>query len=129
MIEGIVNNFDEPIIKLDICLSNNNSKKVNAIIDTGFNGYISIPTTLIEASNWDFLGTEEYELANGDIVEEKVYLGKIVFDGDELQVFSLTNRTNDVLIGTKVLKNKILKINFKDLKVTIEEWSFMNKTI
>jgi len=35
-------------------------------------------------------------------------------------VFSLTNRTNDVLIGTKVLKNKILKINFKDLKVTIE---------
>ena len=120
MIEDIINNFDEPIIKLDICLSSNNSKKVNAIIDTGFNGYISIPNTLIEESNWDFLGTEEYELANGDIVEEKVYLGKIFFDGDELQVFSLTNRTNDVLIGTKVLKNKILKINFKDLKVTIE---------
>ena len=28
MIEGIVNNFDEPIIKLDIHLSGNNSKKV-----------------------------------------------------------------------------------------------------
>ena len=120
MIEGIVNNFDEPIIKLDIHLSGNNSKKVNAIIDTGFNGYISIPTTIIEESNWDFLGTEEYELANGDIVEERVYLGKIIFDGDELQVFSLTNRTKDVLIGTKVLKNKILKVDFKDSKVTIE---------
>ncbi|MHB8279737.1 MAG: hypothetical protein ACYDIA_19085 [Candidatus Humimicrobiaceae bacterium] len=57
-----------------------------------------------------FLGTEEYELANGEIVEEKVYIGKIVFDGDELQVFSLTNRSKDVLIGTKILKNKILKV-------------------
>ena len=120
MIEGIVNNFDEPIINLDIHLSSSTSKKVSAIIDTGFNGYISIPPTLIEKSNWDFLGTEEYELANGDIVEEKVYLGKIVFDGDELQVFSLTNRTKDVLIGTKVLKNKILKVDFKDSKVIIE---------
>jgi len=36
-------------------------------------------------------------------------------------VFSLTNRTKDVLIGTKILKNKILKIDFKDSKVTIEE--------
>lgn len=63
MIEGIVNNFDEPIIKLDIHLSSSTSKKVSAIIDTGFNGYISIPATLIEKSNWDFLGTEEYELA------------------------------------------------------------------
>jgi len=51
MIEGIVNNFDEPIIKLDIHLSSSTSKKVSAIIDTGFNGYISIPTTLVEKSN------------------------------------------------------------------------------
>ena len=121
MIEGIVNDFDEPIIRLDIHISSNNSKKVNAIIDTGFNGYISIPTILIEQSNWDFIGTEEYELANGDIVEEKLYLGKIIFDGDEIEVFSLTNRTKDVLIGTKILKNKILKVDFKDSKVTIEE--------
>jgi len=121
MIEGIVNNFDEPIIKLNINIPNNKSKKVNAIINTGFNGYISIPTILIEQSKWDFIGTEEYELANGDIVEEKIYLGKIIFDGDEIKVISLTNRTKDVLIGTKVLKNKILKIDFKNSKVIIEE--------
>ena len=120
MIEGIVNNYDEPIIKLDIILSNITSKTITAIIDTGFNGYISIPATFIEQSDWDFIGTEEYELANGEIVEEKVYIGKIFFDGDELQVFSLTNRSKDVLIGTKILKNKILKVDFKDSKVIIE---------
>lgn len=120
MIEGIVNNSDEPIIKLEIILSRNSSRKVNAVIDTGFNGYISIPTAFIEESDWDFLGTEEYELANGDIVGEKVYIGRIFFDGDELKVFSLTNRSSDILIGTKILKNKILKIDFRNSKVTIE---------
>ena len=68
-----------------------------------------------------FWNTEEYELANGHVVEEKVYLGRVVFDGDDLQLFSLTNRSKDILIGTKLLKNKILKINFKDSKVIVEE--------
>ncbi|MHB8279738.1 MAG: hypothetical protein ACYDIA_19090 [Candidatus Humimicrobiaceae bacterium] len=54
MIEGIVNNSDEPIIELDIILSKITSKTVVAIIDTGFNGYIGIPITFIEESNWDF---------------------------------------------------------------------------
>ncbi|MBM3707309.1 MAG: hypothetical protein FJW69_03050 [Actinobacteria bacterium] len=120
MIEGIVNNFDEPIIKLDLMLSSDILKKISAVVDTGFNGYISIPANLIGESDWDFIGTEEYELANGEIVEEKVYIGKIIFDGDELQVFSLTNRSTDVLIGTKVLKNKILKVDFKNSRVIIE---------
>ena len=80
--EDVVNNFDEPIIKLDVYLSSSTSKKVSAIIDNDFNGYISIPTILIQKFDWDFLGTEEYELANGDTVEGKVYLAKIVFDGN-----------------------------------------------
>ena len=55
MIEGFVNDSYESIIKLSIYLSSKILKTVNAIIDTGFNGYISIPTTLIGESNWDFL--------------------------------------------------------------------------
>ncbi|MBM3709897.1 MAG: hypothetical protein FJW61_05700 [Actinobacteria bacterium] len=120
MIEGIVNNFDEPIIKLDLILSNNISKTISAIIDTGFNGYISVPINFVKESDWDFIGTEEYELANGEIVEERVFIGKIIFDGEELQVFSLTNRSIDILIGTKILKNKILKVDFLNSKVIIE---------
>lgn len=50
MIKGIVNNYDEPIVELDTILSKNTSKTISAIIDTGFNGYISISITFIEES-------------------------------------------------------------------------------
>ena len=39
MIEDVVNNFDEPIVKLGVHLSTSTSKKVSAIIDNGFNDY------------------------------------------------------------------------------------------
>ena len=104
MIEGIVNDLNEPIVDLDIETSDRVLRKTEGIVDTGFNGYISIPATLVEESNWHFLGTEEYELANGDVVEEKVYLGKVIFDGEETLVFSLSNRSQDTLIGTNVYR-------------------------
>jgi len=121
MIEGFVNDLNEPIVDLDIHISDNDLRKTEGIVDTGFNGYISIPATLIEESNWHFLGTEEYELANGDVVEEKVYLGKVIFDGDETLVFSLTNRSQDTLIGTKLLKDRTLIVDFKTAKVVIKK--------
>jgi len=121
MIEGFVNEFDEPIIEIDMKFNTEGSKKIEAIVDTGFNGYISLPTPLIEKCKWEFLGTEEYELANGEVTIEKVYLGDIIFDGEELLVFGLANRSYDTLIGTKLLKDKILKVDFKVSKVVIEK--------
>jgi len=121
MIEGIVNDLNEPIVDLDIEISDKVLRKTEGIVDTGFNGYISIPATLVEESNWHFLGTEEYELANGDVVEEKVYLGKVIFDGEETLVFSLSNRSQDTLIGTKLLRGRILIVDFKTAKVVIKK--------
>ena len=58
MIVGFVNESDEPVIKIKLVLSKG-ERSVNAVIDTGFNGYISVPKKLISDSDWDFLGTEE----------------------------------------------------------------------
>lgn len=67
------------------------------------------------------MGTEEYELANGEIVEEEIYLGKVVFDHEPKYVIGLSNRSTDLLIGTKLLENKILTIDFKNNEVTVEK--------
>jgi len=100
MIIGFVNESDEPVIKIKLVLSKG-ERSVNAVIDTGFNGYISVPKKLISDSDWDFLGTEEYELASGELMRERVFLGKIEMGAESLTVFVLSsNSIMDPIIRT-----------------------------
>ena len=118
MIEGIVNENEEPVISISLIIK---GKLLNssAVIDTGFNGYLSVPQKLADKSDWYFLGYEEYEIATGEKVTQSVYLGKIIFDGKEKETYILTSKSNDILIGTKLLRDKVLTVDFREKKVKI----------
>lgn len=120
MIIGFVNESDEPVIEVKLDLGKE-KRAVNAVIDTGFNGYISVPKKLIDESDWDFLGIEEYELASGELMREKVFLGRIEIGTEKLAVFILSNNSSDTLVGTKLLRNRLLIINFADKTLKIEK--------
>nr|WP_223807616.1 hypothetical protein [Pseudanabaena sp. UWO311] len=51
MISGIVNTDFEAIISLSICVSEGKIYTQDAIVDTGFNGWLSLPPDLIERLN------------------------------------------------------------------------------
>lgn len=118
MITGIVNENDEPAVSISLILKGKPSDFV-AVIDTGFNGYLSVSQKLVNKSSWYFLGYEEYEIATGEKVTQKVYLGEIIFDGKKTNSYILTSKSEDILIGTKLLKNKILTIDFRLRKLRI----------
>lgn len=120
MIIGFVNESDEPVIEVKLDLGKE-KRTVNAVIDTGFNGYISVPKKLIDESDWDFLGIEEYELASGELMRERVFLGRIEIGTEKLAVFILSSNSSDTLIGTKLLRNRLLIINFADKTLKIEK--------
>ena len=46
MIIGFVNESDEPVVEVKLDLGKE-KRPVNAVIDTGFNGYICVPKKLI----------------------------------------------------------------------------------
>ena len=120
MIIGFVNESDEPVIEVKLDLGKE-KRLVNAVIDTGFNGYISVPKKLIDESDWDFLGIEEYELASGELMRERVFLGRIEIGTEKLAVFILSSNSSDTLVGTKLLRNRLLIINFADKTLKIEK--------
>ena len=120
MIIGFVNESDEPVIEVKLDLGKE-KRAVNAVIDTGFNGYISVPKKLIDESDWDFLGIEEYELASGELMRERVFLGRIEIGTEKLAVFILSSNSSDILVGTKLLRNRLLTINFADKTLKIEK--------
>jgi len=51
MISGIVNGDFEAIISLSICDSDGKIYIQDAIVDTGFNGWLSLPPVLIDRLN------------------------------------------------------------------------------
>jgi len=118
--KGRINPNFEPIIEIEMIIGGKKEKH-NAVIDTGFNGFISIPHKIIKLTSWQFIGYEAYELASGEIIKDKVYLGDIIFCGKRKYTYILSNKTNDILIGTKIFADKILSINFKTKIVEISD--------
>ena len=78
MIVGFINEFEEPIIELALVLGDE-AKNLQAVIDTGFNGFLSVSIEYVNNSDWTLIGYEEYELAYGEIVKAKTFLGDIIF--------------------------------------------------
>ena len=118
MTRGFVNENDEPLVPITLLLKNK-PRRFQAVLDTGFNGYLSAPESVIQRSGWYFVGYEEYEIATGDRVRQRVYLGDIIFDRQRITTHVVTSRAADVLIGTRLLSAKTPHIDFKKRTVRI----------
>ena len=119
MLEGQVNRHGEPIVTIQLILRTRPSA-FPAVIDTGFNGYLSVPQRLLSQSRWRVIGTEKCELATGAIVEQAIFLGEIVFDGQQSPAYVVATQAHDILIGTKLLKHKLLSINFRTARIVVK---------
>ncbi len=119
MIRGFVNENDEPLVPI-ILLLKGKERNFQAVLDTGFNGYLSVPELVVRRSGWTFVGYEEYEIATGDRVRERVYLGDVIFGRQQFTTHVVTSRAEDVLIGTRLLSGKTLRIDFKSRAVSIK---------
>ena len=118
MLKGRVNRYGEPVISIQLILGDR-PRKFTAVIDTGFNGYLSVPRRLLTGSKWLAIGTEKFEIATGAVVEQEIFLGEINFDGRRGPVYSVATEAQDILIGTKLLRGKSLSINFRTNQVTL----------
>jgi clan AA aspartic protease len=118
MLKGRVNRQGEPVISIQLVL-HNRPIKYTAVIDTGFNGYLSVPRRLLTGAKWLAIGTEKFEIATGSVVEQEIYLGEINFDGKRGPVYSVATEAQDILIGTKLRRGKTLVINFRTNQVTV----------
>jgi len=75
-------------------------RKIDVVIDTGFNGVLGLPAHLIEELGLSFIGRERMLLANGELhfagmyrafvdMEDRVYSVRVVEAGEPLAGMSL----------------------------------------
>lgn len=95
---------DQPIIEIEVSGVSVNPKRFEALIDSGFNGYLQIP--LIDAFPLGLIlaGIQATTLANGTTSNHLVCRGKVCIDGKCIETTIDIEQGSNVLIGTKLLK-------------------------
>jgi len=120
MIEGFVNDGLEPVIEVEL-ITEGKTEKIFAVVDIGFNGYLCLAENQIDKMDLTYVGTDLFELGNGEIVENDVFSGRIIFDERECNVLAIISTSSDILIGTSLLKTKTFLVDFVDRKVRIKD--------
>ena len=92
-----------------------------AAIDTGFNGDLELPEALRTSVNADYLGPFTFALAGGQTILEDVYIVDFPFDGKVIRAWATFVPDNQILIGTRLLRDYQLRINFVTQTVELEQ--------
>ncbi len=103
-----------PAVKIKVSGVLSGEKEYNAILDTGFNGYFTLPLTEAFPLGLVLSGVQSSRLADGSISHYFVCMGKVKIDDKEVTTLIDVQDNCSVLIGTALLKKfgKELKIDF-----------------
>ena len=115
MIVGIITADGVPTIEVDV-----GGQRWQAIIDTGFNGELELPERLRSHVDARFVGRATSLLAAHQQVEEDVFLVSFPFDGRMVRVQATFVDGDEILIGTRMLRDYRLQIDFPVRSVAIE---------
>ena len=86
MISGIVNAEREAIIPLVLRGSSGTEITINAVVDTGFTGALTLPSHVVASLGLPWRGREQCELGDGEFQLFDVHAGNVLWDGRERQV-------------------------------------------
>ena len=113
MIYGEVNANQEAIIPLQVRGQNGRTEKINAALDTGFTGFLTLPPALVTALRLPFRETSEFTLGDGNNVAFNVHVVTALWDGQEREVFVLAAEGGP-LVGMSLLYGFRLTVDVVD---------------
>lgn len=102
MISGTVNANREPIIRISVQDAHGQSHELDAVIDTGFNGWLTLPPHFVKAFglSWQRVGTAI--LADGSQTFFDVFEAKVLWDG-QLVTVSVDEAASEPLVGMSLM--------------------------
>ncbi len=114
--------FDEHLSpRIEITLRGRSKRRrVWVVVDTGFNGELLLPRSLLEDLGFRYSMTSEAELADGSIVETTLYSGTIRWFGEERTVQVVASESEDGLLGTEMLFGVTLFMDLDEDRVILE---------
>ncbi len=124
MIAGVFNDR-EARIPLMVLGPNGEEQGVAAILDTGFSGFLTLPTSVIEALDLSWLGRGQALVGDGSHQAFDLYAATIVWD-DVPRPIQVASTETEPLLGVGLLYGHELRIQVvEDGAVAIEALDYM----
>ena len=113
MMAGNVNSDLEATISLTLLGSEGHQRDVDAVIDTGFDGYLTLPPSLISALRLQRRGRGSAILADGSVDLFDIYAATVIWDGSP-RIVEVDAVNVGVLLGMSLLRGYHLHIQVED---------------
>ena len=110
MISGVVNSDREATVQLVVVGPSGQQQEIQAIVDTGFTGFLTLPAGLIAAMTLPWLCRQPGILADGSVDFFEVYVGEVLWDG-HLRKVEVEGAETEPLVGMSLLDRHSLRID------------------
>jgi clan AA aspartic protease len=101
------------VLPIGFYLTETTSLTIECVVDTGFNGYLTLPPQAVAVMNLPLESTLVASLADGSQSEMPIHLAKIRWNDSEQLVAVLATGTKP-LLGTALLQGFRLVVEFVD---------------
>ncbi|MEG3924642.1 aspartyl protease [Microcoleus sp. D3_18a_C4] len=120
MIEGSFGDNDELFFEVELIANNGLELPVDALLDTGFSGWLAMDEQDFEGLDWTYIRRQEMQTAKGEF-DFDIYAGKIRIDNQEFDLpVHVGDGVPEVLIGRQLLKNRRLIVDISAGVLTLE---------
>ena len=108
MVTGTVNARYEMMIKLPVRNSVGQQQEIEAVLDSGFTGSLTLPLSLIASLGLPWRSRSNAILANGHVEQIDIHAGTIVWDGVSRPIL-IQALDNVPLLGMALLVGYVLR--------------------
>jgi clan AA aspartic protease len=122
MMTGKVTALREATVCVTVTGPNQHRQVVDAVLDTGFNGFLTLPSHMVPALRLSFVGNRRATLGDGSIVVLDLFLATVLWHEQEREIWVL-QAEGGPLVGMALLYgSRVVLHDVDDGDVLIEPW-------
>ncbi|MCU0567368.1 MAG: clan AA aspartic protease [Oculatellaceae cyanobacterium Prado106] len=110
MMQGVVNLRREATLTVVVGNSDRQLQAIDAVIDTGFNGFLSLPSAIITTLNLPWSGSDFVTLEDGSETYFDLYTALVIWDGQYREI-DIAESETEPLLGMALLYRYRLQVD------------------